>query len=193
MKNALPDLRQPLGSDPALEDLKQRLKAARSAGDQSLERRLRRTIQFRTSVETQRNTRQWWNALRLIGKRWADMTRLHLEGQHRRADAMESMLGSRDRFGRRGRLSTRKKQQDLIGRWDATTRRDRLDWVVRRLTDQYPMVGSGSLLDQEKDVLVALRNKVEELREAGQVEQALQLAARTPYRTVLFLPLRRPR
>ncbi len=45
---------------------------------------------------------------------------------------------------------------------------------------------SPSLTDQERVVLAELRKKITDLRAAGRIEQALQFAARTPYRKVLL-------
>ncbi len=184
VKNALPDLRQPAGPDPILEGLKRLLTEARAKGDRNLEVRLRRRIQRRGS-QARQDRRQLINTLQLIGKRWAQMTRLHLEGRHRRAEAFESLMGNRDRFARRGTIPTQDFYRNRIGNWDGTARQAKLASVVRRLTDEYPLT-SPSLTDQERDVLTALRQKITELQASSNVEEALQLVARTPYRGVLL-------
>ena len=115
---------------------------------------------------------------------------MHLEGQHRRAARMESLHGRRDRFNRAGRFRTWESCRADIQRWDEATLRTKLALVLERLTNKPPMTWT-FLLDPERNALTELRRKMTELEASGRVEQALQLAARTPYRWELFR--RRPR
>ena len=70
-----------------------------------------------------------------------------------------------------------------IQSWNSDHRITRTRSVLNKL-DTYLRLRE--LLPEERTVLRALRQRIDELSEAGQHQQALVLAARTPYRDRLF-------
>ncbi len=70
-----------------------------------------------------------------------------------------------------------------IQSWNSDHRITRTRSVLNKL-DTYLRLRE--LLPEERTVLRVLRQRIDELSEAGQHQQALVLAARTPYRDRLF-------
>ncbi len=172
VRRQLNDFRgETLQVDSELEALKKEYKSAKKVNDVKRMRDAWIAIQKRGRAKRQTASR------RVIAKRWAEMTRLHLASQHERASGMEDRL---PRF--RQRLTARTVMR-RIQSWNSDHRITRTRSVLNKL-DTYLRLRE--LLPEERTVLRALRQRIDELSEAGQHQQALVLAARTPYRDRLF-------
>ncbi|MCA8958417.1 MAG: hypothetical protein KDC87_20230 [Planctomycetes bacterium] len=160
-----------------LAELRAQRTAAQVRGDTSAAARINRQIR----------RIQWSNARRasdrLLGKRRAEMTRLHLAGEHERALTMERLLGTP--MSRRSLRADAATTLANVRRWDAATKRTRLeDNVLKNLARL--LQGNSSLLPEERAVLAQLDKRLRSDAEQGQWGRALVLAAHTPYRALLL-------
>ncbi len=177
LKTRIKALRDPGQTDSVLADLERRFRAAIASNDRKAANQLMRSIR-------RRRFSRLGPTLRIQAGRWAEVTRLHLAGEHERAARMEGLLGlDARRLTRSGRQQTAQNLLDKIRTWDRLTQRARLEGLV--MPNLKRMLG-WRWSAREHAVLQQLQGRLEQLIAEGRRQDALQLAAHVPYRVRLF-------
>src|SRR5690606_37647493 len=133
--------------------------AALASGDQQRARNLRWRIWYKQRTGAQQASRQ------LLAKRWTEMTRLHLAGEHERASGMERLIrGTESRFGNRGRSLDAGELIRSIEGSHRDNQRARLERVRRHLDE---LLGRRDLLAAEAATLQELAKRLAAAAAAG--------------------------
>lgn len=163
-------------TDPKLVDLKTRRRVALAAGNVREARQLWREIRLRQFNMSREGSR------RLVANRWSEMTRLHLNGEHDRAIRMERYLESHGRrFRRSSDVHALVSRISLMKLADQETQLE--NGVMPRVKN---LLGRSYLFADEKRVLFEVAARLDAYAKAGSWREGLLLAARIPYRAVLF-------
>jgi hypothetical protein len=163
-------------SDPQLENFKRQRRAALDEGNSRKARELWLKIRRRqVSMATE-------GSRRLAANRWSEITRLHLNGEHDRAIRMERYLENHGRRFFRG-LDV----NALVARMKLLKPSEQEAQLQRKvLTNLQRLLQSSYLFADEKRVLREVFKKLEKYAHQKKWGEALLLAARIPYRSVLF-------
>jgi hypothetical protein len=163
-------------SDPQLEDLKRLRRAALDKGNSRKARELWFKIRRRqVSMATE-------GSRRLAANRWSEITRLHLNGEHDRAIRMERYLENQGRrFFRSQDVNALVSKIKLLKPAEQKTQYQR-----KTRSNLQRLLRSSYLFADEKRVLREISKKLENYANEKKWGDALLLAARIPYRAVLF-------
>jgi len=163
-------------TDPKLEELKSLRRAALGQGNRRRAQELWFSIRMRQFSMAREGSR------RLVANRWSEMTRLHLNGEHARAIQMERYLQSHGR-----RFYRNPDVHGLVSRiegLDQPGQKDLLDGEV--LPNLQKWIAGRAAFPDEKRVLNEVAKRLASHSAVRQWKDGLLLAARIPYRGLLF-------